>query len=63
MHSKRGFIPNVHLGTTELDGTVFLVKTPPGTVLSDVDGHLGIAVLKARRIDFNFETNSLAWKK
>jgi predicted aspartyl protease len=61
--SKRGFIPKARLGTTDLDGTVFLVKAPPGKVLPGIDGYLGTAALKAHRIDFNFETNTLAWKK
>jgi predicted aspartyl protease len=61
--SKRAFIPNARLGTTDLGGTVFLVKTPPSKVLSGIDGYLGTAALKARRINFNFETNTLAWKR
>jgi predicted aspartyl protease len=61
--SKRGFISNARLGKTNLDGTVFLVKTPPGKVPSGIDGYLGTAALKAHRIDFNFETNTLAWKR
>ena len=61
--SKRGFISNARLGTTNLDGTVFLVKSPPGSMLADVDGYFGTAALKARRVDFDFETKTLAWKK
>jgi predicted aspartyl protease len=61
--SKRGFVPNARLGATSLDGTVFLVKAPPASMLADVDGYLGTAALKARRIDFDFETNTFAWKK
>jgi predicted aspartyl protease len=61
--SKRAFIPNARLGTTDLGGTVFLVKTPTSKVLSGIDGYLGTAALKARRINFNFETNTLAWKR
>ena len=61
--SRRGFIPKASLGTTDLDRTVFLVKAPPDNVLPGIDGYLGAAALKARRLDFNFETNTLAWKK
>jgi predicted aspartyl protease len=61
--SKRGFISNVRLGRTRLDGTVFLVKAPPSSVLPGIDGYLGTATLKARRIDFDFKTKTLAWKK
>jgi hypothetical protein len=63
VRSKRGFIPDVRLGSTGLDGTVFLVKRPPGTFFADVDGYFGTAALKARRINFNFETNTLSWKR
>jgi predicted aspartyl protease len=61
--AKRAFIPNARLGTTDLSGTAFLVKTPPSEVPSGIDGYLGTAALKARRISFNFETNTLAWKR
>ena len=61
--SKRGSISKARLGATDLDGIVFLVKAPSGNVLPGIDGYLGTSALKARRIDFNFETNTLAWKK
>ena len=61
--SKRGFISNARLGSTNLDGTVFLVKAPPGGQLPGIDGYLGTAALKARRIDFDFKTKTLSWKK
>jgi len=62
VHAKKAVLPKARLGTMELNGTVFLVKAPPGSVLG-IDGYLGTAALKARRIDFNFETNTLAWKR
>jgi len=61
--SKRGFIPKARLGATDVDGTVYLVKAPPGRLFPGIDGYLGTAALRARRIDFNFETNTLGWKK
>ncbi len=61
--SKRGFIPNARLGSSNLEGTVFLVKEPPPNLLAGIDGYFGTASLKARRIDFNFETNTLSWQK
>ena len=63
VHAKKAVLPRARLGTTDLKGTVFLVKAPSGNVLSVIDGYLGNAVLKARRIDFNFETKTLAWKR
>jgi predicted aspartyl protease len=61
--SKKGFLPKARLGSTDLGGIVFLVKAPPSSVLSGIDGYLGTAALKARRIDFDFATNTFAWKK
>ena len=61
--SKRGFISNARLGSTNLDGAVFLVKAPPGGQLPGIDGYLGTAALKARRIDFDFKTKTFSWKK
>jgi hypothetical protein len=63
VHAKKAVLPSTRLGTTDLNGTVFLVKAPSGHVLSGIDGYLGIAALKAHRIDFNFETKTLAWKR
>jgi aspartyl protease len=63
VHAKKAVLPGARLGTTDLSGTVFLIKAPSGNVLSGIDGYLGTAALKARRIDFNFETNTLAWKR
>ena len=63
VHAKRAILPAARLGTTDLDKAVFLVKAPPANVLPDIDGYLGTAALKARRIAFNFETNTLAWKR
>lgn len=61
--SKRGFLAKARLGATDLGGTVFLVKAPSVSVLPGIDGYFGTAALKARRIDFNFETNTLHWTK
>jgi hypothetical protein len=63
VHSKRAILPSARLGTTDLETTVFLVKAPPGNVLVGIDGYLGTAVLKAHRVDFDFETNTLALTK
>ena len=63
VHSKQAFIRNARLGSTNLEGTVFLVNSPPGSFPAGVDGYFGTAALKAHRIDFDFETNTLAWQK
>jgi predicted aspartyl protease len=63
VQSKRGFISNARIGDATLEGTIFLVKAPPAGLLPGVDGYLGTAALKARRIDFNFDTKTLGWRK
>jgi hypothetical protein len=63
VYSKRAVLPRARLGSTELDRTVFLVRAPSGNVLPGIDGYLGTAALKARRIDFDLERGTLAWKR
>ena len=63
VHAKKAVLADARLGTADLNGTVFLVRAPSDNVLSGIDGYLGTAALKARRIDFNFETKTLAWKR
>jgi Aspartyl protease len=63
VHSKQAFIRNATLGSAILEGTVFLVNSPSSSFLANVDGYLGTAALKARRLDFNFETHTLGWKR
>ena len=60
--SKRGFIRDATLGSTKLNGTVFLVKRPQHAAFANIDGYLGTAALRAQHIHFNFETNALSWK-
>ena len=63
VRSKQAFVPNARLGSANLDGNVFLVNSPSASFLANIDGYLGTAALKAHRLDFNFETNTLAWKR
>ncbi len=63
VHAKRATLARVRLGTTDLDKAAFLVKAPPENILPGIDGYFGTGTLKARRIDFNFETNTLAWER
>ena len=62
MRTKQGTLPRVRLGPEEIDLKVWLVKGPPDNVLSDIDGFLGTASLRARWINFNFAANTLSWK-
>jgi hypothetical protein len=38
-----------------------MMKEPSDSPLSGVDGYVGTGALNARRVEFNFETNSLPW--
>jgi len=58
---KQARLPGVVLSGTELEPTVSMMKGPSDSPLSGVDGYVGTAALNARRVEFNFETNSLAW--
>src|SRR5579864_7326670 len=60
----RATVANVHqlqLGGRDIARTVFLTQSPTKGVLDGIDGLLGLAALKARRINFDFETNTLSW--
>lgn len=61
--AKKAILPRINLGATETDLGVLLMEGPPNDVLnSSIDGLLGIAALKARRIHFDYITNRLAWE-
>jgi predicted aspartyl protease len=53
---------SVRVGPIEIDSKVWLVKGPPENVLPGIDGFLGISLLKARWMRFNFATNTLSWQ-
>lgn len=59
--SKMAFLPATELGTAEIERTAFLVNGPDKNTLPGVDGYLGIAALKARRITFDFSAGRLTW--
>ena len=62
MRAKKAILPSTVLGTRQTDIRVLLVEAPPDNVLPGIDGLLGMASLKARRINFNYATNSLTWE-
>jgi predicted aspartyl protease len=62
LRAKQLSISSARLGSNEIDAKVWLVKGPPGNVLSGIDGFLGTSSLKARWIKFNFATNTLSWQ-
>ena len=61
LHGKVVTLPGVRLGPSETQLEVFLMEGPPLGVLEGIDGILGIALLKAKRVDFDLEANRLRW--
>jgi predicted aspartyl protease len=53
----------VRLGSTDIDPRALLVPAPADKVLSGIDGFFGVASLRARRVDFDFEHGVLRWKR
>jgi hypothetical protein len=62
LHVMSAKLPGVWLGSSESEPMIFLMKGPPGDVVG-IDGYLGMQPLNAHQIEFNFETNTLAWKR
>ena len=55
-------LPGVRLGGQETIATVFLTDGPESGGLPGVDGYLGIASLKAKRVEFDFAARLLRWE-
>jgi hypothetical protein len=62
-HAKLAILPGVRLGPRTTELKVFLIKGPPGDVLSGIDGYWSTTSLKTHRIDFNFTMNKLSWQE
>jgi len=61
VQAKRATIPDVLFGKTNRDVSVLLVSSPAPEMLSGIDGIIGIAALKAHRINFDFAGRTLSW--
>jgi hypothetical protein len=57
----RARLRRLQLGGSDVGRTVFLTHSPAKGVLDGVDGFLGLTALRARRINFDFENNTLSW--
>src|SRR5579863_4640364 len=55
-------LPGVRMGGQEKIATVFLADGPEPGGLPGVDGYLGIASLKAKRVEFDFAAGLLRWE-
>jgi len=63
LRAKWATLPNVSIGAMNGDIRVLLMKAYPGQILRGVDGYIGPASLKARRIEFNFTDRTLTLHK
>jgi predicted aspartyl protease len=61
MRAKQVTIPDVVFGKTNRDVSVLLVCSPARDILPGIDGIIGIAALKAHRINFDFTGRTLSW--
>jgi predicted aspartyl protease len=60
--AKKAILPGVQLGAAKKDLEVLLGEAPPDQVLAGIDGLLGIAALKARRIHLDYAANQVSWE-
>lgn len=62
MQTTRVKLPGVRLFGPETVATVFLADAPETVMLPDIDGYLGVASLKAKRIEFDFAGRAMRWE-
>jgi predicted aspartyl protease len=55
-------VPGVRLFGTETVATVFLADGPGTGNIPEIDGFLGVASLKAKRVEFDFADRILRWR-
>jgi hypothetical protein len=60
--AKQATLPDVDLGQSSTSASVLLVQAPSPDMLPGIDGIIGIAPLKARRIHFDFAGKALSWE-
>ena len=62
LQAKQAVLPDVVLGGRNEEISVLLVKAPPLDILPGIDGIVGLAPLKARRVHFDFVGRRLSWE-
>jgi hypothetical protein len=62
LQTTRVKLPGVRLFGAETVATVFLANGPDTAVFPDIDGYLGVASLKAKRVEFDFAARALRWE-
>jgi predicted aspartyl protease len=62
LQAKQAVLPDVVFGARNGEVSVLLVKAPPPDTLPGIDGIVGLAPLKARRVHFDFVGKRLSWE-
>jgi predicted aspartyl protease len=62
LQAKQAVLPDVVFGARNGEVSVLLVKAPPPDTLPGIDGIVGLAPLKARRVYFDFVGKRLSWE-
>jgi len=62
LQAKQVVIPDVVFGARNREVSALLVKAPPSDRLPGIDGVVGLTLLKARRIHFDFVEKRLTWE-
>ena len=62
LQGKTARLPGFRLDGPESDVMVFLLKGPRQDLLPGIDGYLGTASLKAKRIELDFEAKTMRWR-
>jgi predicted aspartyl protease len=62
IQAKQATLPDVLFGKMNRDVTVLLVPSPAPETLPGIDGIIGVAALKAHRINFDFLNRTLDWQ-
>ena len=61
VHAKQATLPDVLLGKTNRDIPVLLVPSPATDMLPGIEGIIGVTLLQAHRVYFDFPNRSLRW--
>jgi predicted aspartyl protease len=62
LQAKQAVLPDVVLGARNGEASVLLMKAPPPDILPGIDGVVGLAPLRARRVHFDFVERRLSWE-
>jgi hypothetical protein len=61
VYAHRAKLPGIFLGRVELDDNCLLLEVPSS--VSPVDGYLGVAALRAQRVEFDLRNGAFRWTR